>query len=520
MNDLAEKAWNGTLVTYRLIRDHPMRAYGAAGFVAGSGAVVAGGQVAALGSSRPLTSWAGLASTHAVGGDDAHSGTVLLIALVTIVLLWVGLVETVRRQRQPLRRVWAVAGAWALPFVLGPPLMDTSAYSYVAFGRLERLGHDPYRARPTDLGTSSIVSAIDPSTRGDQSSSGPLGTLLQHFAISVSGGRLLGALLVLRVFGVVAAFAIGRGAVRLAAAARASGTTPATALALCLPNPLVLLYVVSSPHLEGITVALLLAAADAARQRAWPRAVVLASLAGSVTATGFVAVPLIVAVHLCAGPGERRRGRRWRVLAQDVSVATATIAATRLAVPDGFGWVRTVRGQFDQHTPFAIADAVGRLISPVVRGASYDDLAAGGTVTAATAALCIVGYLVLTPRARSLDAGIGYALLGLALLAPVLHPWYLMWGVLVFAPTATSVRRTWVLALTAAGCLLTPPGFGTSTSYILTGVGLGVVALVAAAVLTAQDRASRASDSASAGDLPHGGADVGEVDARDHGRGE
>ena len=515
MNDLAEKAWHGTLVAYRAVRDHPMRSFAASGLIVGAVAVAAGGQVAARGSSRPLTSWAGLASTHGVDGGDARPAAVLLVALVVLVALWVGLAGTVQRRRQPLRRVWAVAGVWAVPFVLGPPLMDTSVYSYIALGRIERAGRDPYRARPTDLGTSPVVAAIDPATRGDRSSTGPLGTLVQHFAISVSGGRLFAALLLLRVIGVVAAFAIGRGAVRLAAPSAAPGTTRATALALCAPNPLVLLYVVSSPHLEGVTIALLLSAAVAVRRRRWPRALLLASAAGSVTAIGFVAVPMIVAVHLAS----RRRGRWWQALVRDAAVAAVPIAVTRLAVPDGFGWVRNVRGQFDQHTPFAVADAIGRLVSPVVRGASYDDLAAGGYVTAAAAALCVIGYLVLTPKARGVDAGIGYALLALALLAPVLHPWYVMWGVLMCAPTATGVRRTWVFALTAAGCVLTPPGFGTATSYALTGVGLGVVALVTAVVLRAQERAAASSAaSASAGDLPDGRSDVGEIDAGDHGR--
>ena len=112
--------------------------------------------------------------------------------------------------------------------------------------------------------------------------------------------------------------------------------------------------------------------------------------------------------------------------------------------------------------------------------------------------------------------GSGYALVALALLAPVLHPWYLMWGVLLFAPTATGMRRTWVLALTAAGCVLTPPGFTTTTSYALTGIGLGIVALVTALVLRSQDRGA----SASAGDLADGRSDVGQVDAGAHDRGE
>ena len=188
-------------------------------------------------------------------------------------------------------------------------------------------------------------------------------------------------------------------------------------------------------------------------------------------------------------------GRPWWIgVVRDLTAAAGVVALTRLAVPDGFGWLRTARRQFDQHTPFAIADLVGRAAGAVVRDASYDDLAAGGQLTAAIAALAVLVYLLVTSRHRSLEAGIGYSLLALALLAPVLHPWYLMWGVMVLAPTAVGMRRTWVVALTAAGCVLTPPGFSTSTSYVLSGITLGLIAAATASVLLGQDRRARADE--------------------------
>jgi alpha-1,6-mannosyltransferase len=74
---------------------------------------------------------------------------------------------------------------------------------------------------------------------------------------------------------------------------------------------------------------------------------------------------------------------------------------------------------------------------------------------------------------------VGYSLLALGLLAPVLYPWYLLWGCACLAPTAAGVRRIVVLALCAVGCVLVPPGFSPLTANVLTGVAL-VVALFAA----------------------------------------
>ena len=215
----------------------------------------------------------------------------------------------------------------------------------------------------------------------------------------------------------------------------------------------------------------------------------LGCLAGSVTAQGFVVVPVLIAAHALGsrsrrhhdadndpepdtdrdpgngrGPGNDREpdndrgpgngrglGAGWLV-ARDVVIAAAATGALGLAVPHGFGWLATVSRQFAAHTPFSVAGGISALLAPVVPGASYDDLAIGGRVTAVTAMVCTVAYLVVTSRARPLQVTAGYALLAVGLLGPVLYPWYLLWGLLCLAPVATGTRRDAVLALSAAGC--------------------------------------------------------------------
>jgi hypothetical protein len=110
-----------------------------------------------------------------------------------------------------------------------------------------------------------------------------------------------------------------------------------------------------------------------------------------------------------------------------------------------------------------------------------------------TAMICVVGYLLLTSRQRALERTVGYSLLAVALLAPVLHPWYLLWGTLCIAPTASGARRDTVLILCAAGCVLSPPGFTTVTTDAVTGAGLALVA-VAVALVALQRRARRADE--------------------------
>jgi hypothetical protein len=295
---------------------------------------------------------------------------------------------------------------------------------------------------------------------------------MQHVAVSVSDGSALGAIVALRVAGVVAAILIGQLAAELA------GRRRDRALSLAVLNPLVLLYVVSAAHFDGAMVALLLGALLAAGQRRWLVSIALVCLAGSVSGQAFLVLPAVVAAHWLG----RRTIAWWLLIGRDVLVAIGTTVAAALVVPHGFGWLWTVSNQFSAHTPYSVAGGIGKLLKPVVRGASYDDLAAGARITAITAMVCILVYLVTTVRQRALERTAAYSLLAIGLLAPVLDPWYLLWGTLCLVPAASGSRRLAVLALSAAGCILLPPGFGATTTNVLTGVGLAVVAGAVVAV--------------------------------------
>ncbi|HET8582491.1 MAG TPA: hypothetical protein VFL65_04525, partial [Jatrophihabitans sp.] len=392
MNDLAEKALHGLDAARREVCARPMSSFAALGLALSSVVMVFGARVGAARPTRPLTTWFGLEETHGAGPSDPVPAAIMLAALVALLLTWIAVVELVHRTRQPARRVWWVAAAWAAPFAVGPPLMDTTAYSYAAFGLLQRNGHSPYASGPNRLGDVPVVSAIAPGARGTPSGSGPLGTLVQHLAVSVGAGSALAAVIILRLLAVFVAIAIGRLAADLA------GRRRARALSLVVLNPLVLLYVVSAVHLDGLLVMFVLAAALAAGRRRWVAAVVFAALAGCVSGQGFVALLGVVAAHLLG-----RRGRPvWRLLGQDALAAGVPIGVIGIAASDGFGWLHTITKQFTADTPFSVAGATAKLLGPIVRGASHDDLVDGARITALIAMVCVLGYLTATVRQRGL----------------------------------------------------------------------------------------------------------------------
>lgn len=483
MNDLAEMALHGLDTGRRWVRDHPLLPLALSGLTVSTVVVVAGGRVGAARSTTALSPWLGLQDAHGLEPGDQVPGAVMFVAAIVLVGLWFLAVELVRRRPAIAERgVWGLAVAWGAPFALGPALMDTTGPTYVAYGLLQRAGLDPYLVPPSTLGSAPVVAAIDPSSRGVPSAAGPLGSLLQHAAVSASAGSALGALLVLRGVGVLAAVWIGR------LAADMGGARRAQALSLTVLNPLVLFYVVSSPHLDGVMVALLLAAVTAANQRRWWTSVALAALAGGFVPVGYLAVPMIIAVHLQRPIGPSP----WRRLRGDLVAVAVTVLVTSFLQPNGFGWVRTIDDQFSGSTPYSATGIMAWALARVVPGASYDDVAAGSRITAVVGAAIAVGYLLWTARTRALERTIGYALVALALLAPVVNPWYLLWGAICLAPTALGPRRLWVLGLSAEAALIAPQGFGRTTTHVLTAAVLVAGAAVLGRLLLVHSRREHA----------------------------
>ncbi|PZS19307.1 MAG: hypothetical protein DLM57_04340 [Pseudonocardiales bacterium] len=479
MNDLTRTVWRALLLARDRVRASPAAPLAIVGFAAATLTVVAGGRVGTVKSVIPLTDWMGLLSVQGRRPGDYLPGSLMLTGIVALVVLWIIAVRLHHGGEYPERRVWWIAGAWSAPFVFGPPMLSNDVWTYAAQGLMLRSGFDPYRVGPSALGNVHAVAAVDPSWRSVPSPYGPLATTVQHLAIAISGGSPLGAVIVFRALGVACFIAIGLLAADLA------GPRRAQALTLTILNPLLLLHVVSGAHLEGIMVALLLGAVVAAHQRRWLPAIVLACAAGLVKAPALIAVLAIIVIH-----SDGYRGwPAWRVAARDVVVAALSVVGLTAIVHNGWGWVHALNTPTLGHTALAPASLIGDMYDPVVRAASFDDLAAGGRITAMLAAVCIVVYLTVTARRRALAHTVGYGLLAVGLLGPVLYPWYMLWGVVVLAPTARAERRDWIVFISGYACVLIPPGFNGAISTKLSVLALAIAAGIMAARARARRRA-------------------------------
>jgi len=239
-------------------------------------------------------------------------------------------------------------------------------------------------------------------------------------------------------------------------------------------NPLVLLYVVSAAHLEGLLGALLLGALVAARRENPRLGIVLAGAAGAVKAPALIAVVAIIVWQ------RRRPGHRaWSDTARDSGVALATCAGLTMLVPHGWGWVAALNTPALGYTPAAPSSLIGDLCKVMVPWAPFDDLAMAGRTVALIAAGCIVAYLIATSRRRSLPATVGLGLLAVALLGPVIYPWYALWGVLCLAPIARGRLRELIVLGCAIESVAALPGLPRLTADVLAvglaiGIGLAV----------------------------------------------
>ncbi len=231
---------------------------------------------------------------------------------------------------------------------------------------------------------------------------------------------------------------------------------------------------VSTAHIEGLVAVLLLGALIAASRDRWLVSVVLVCLAAGFTPIVIVVLPAVLFAHAWSN----RPNVPWAKLALDLVGAALVLAACALSVPDGMGWARNISEINHERTPFAPSALLGDLLNLIVRPASSDDLAAGARIAMGFASACIVLYLVLTVPRRPLDRTVGFALLAVGLLAPVLYPWFLLPGVLVLAPAATGRRRDWVITLSCGACVLTPVGFSSAVGVNMTRVALGAIAVV------------------------------------------
>jgi alpha-1,6-mannosyltransferase len=350
---------------------------------------------------------------------------------------------------------------WGAPLLLAPPMFSRDVYAYVGQAALVVEGIDPYTNGPATL-SGPLVDGIDEVWRETPSPYGPLWLALAGLVVRVTGESLLPALIGMRLLALLGLVLVGWALLRLAGP---------RALWLGLANPLVLLHLVAGAHNEALMVGLLLAGFAVT---SLPLAAVL------VTAGALVKLPAVAALGflVLAAP------RRLRAAAV-VGVAVAATAAAVTALSGlGWGWLGTLDAGRARLSLFSVTTGLGVLLPG--GDAVLDLVLLLGMVAGAGIAAWL---LWRTPSLGPVRAA-GCALLAVALLLPVVQPWYVLWGVLPLAAVAGARSAAALGALCLVLVILVWPSGRSVIRPPLYGVPTLLAVAAAAAVWRSGDPAA------------------------------
>lgn len=407
------------------------------------------------------------------------------LGLAVLGMAWLHLGRSLRRGEDgtDTRRLLRVAALWAAPLVVCVPLFSRDLYAYAAQAQIAHAGLDPYSVGPVSL-PGPFLDEISGMWVDTPAPYGPLWLGLGRAVATVAGDRVVTTVLAMRLLAVLGVVLTAWFLPRLA---RAAGGDPRTAVWLGIANPLTLVHFVAGGHndalMVGLTVAGLAIAIDATDTRWVAAGVALCAAAVLVKA------PAVVAIAFLGWVWARHLTGRWalvRACACTAGVALGTLAVITGATGLGFGWVNQLNAPGAVITWVSIPTGLGLLASiplgisdiitsenPVIAG-----FRTGGQV--ATAATLFWLWLRAGRTRTGWVAGTGLALLALVFLGPVVQPWYVLWGLTVYAATRVSPR---VVLLAAGGSfwlsmMIAPQG---SNLFLETGpvLAMGAAAIVA-----------------------------------------
>ncbi|MCQ4080719.1 polyprenol phosphomannose-dependent alpha 1,6 mannosyltransferase MptB [Streptomyces sp. RB6PN25] len=494
------------------------RLLGAAGAVAlTTGALGAG----ALPAHDPSGLWLWRGPQFAqLGLALAYGGLVLLVGA------WWRLGSLIARgTRVEGRDVLVTLAWWTVPLCVGPPLYSSDVYSYVAQGAMALRGLDVYRYGPAALG-GVLAHNVAHVWRWTPS---PYGPVFMSVAKLVARGA--GTNVIAGVLGMRAAALAGIGLIAWAVRRLAgfTGVAEAGALWLGVLNPLVLIHLVAGVHNDALMIGLMMAG------------FVLTRRDRPVLGTVFVALAMLVkwpaGVGLLFLPALWRTvpGRAGRCL-WVAAVAAATVIVTTALARTGYGWLVTQHAPIAIRTPmsittdfaqpFVVLAKVSGMAGPDETLTVVQELGMGG----ALAVVAVWAWRVLRSAGSGTPSGgggrmargpvprlagrfgerfvrrvpkhapecaadgaprrpahhpeyaLGLSLLALVALAPVVQPWYMLWGLIPIAATGWDRTTGDVLKVASAGLafLVLPSGNGLDpeiVQYALAGIALVAAAL-------------------------------------------
>ena len=347
------------------------------------------------------------------------------------------------------RKAFAAAAGCVAVLVNITPVGSGDAASYAAYGRIAALGHNPYTFLPSQLpgGNHNPYAAIvNPAWRNAPSEYGPVATLEHLFAALIGGPRPWLTIWVLMVLAGVAFLATGYVLMRTAA-------NPARAVLLWAANPILIVELVMSGHLDAFLSLVAIAAIVMARRGTTTRhdliVGILVGVAGSIKVTA-VFVAIAIAIPLI-------HDRAWLRLARTAVVAGIT--AVGLYVASGWGLLSALE-PLRAESKLVISPSVWRLVQVITQASFGSHTEAqvtdvfGFMWPPLTLALAWYLYNRLSPDVPTVVAATCALTFAWVIVVPWSLPWYtsIAWVALALLPRNTLTR--WLTIATGGLALL------------------------------------------------------------------
>lgn len=337
---------------------------------------------------------------------------------------------------------------WSAPLLLAPPIFSRDTYSYYEQGRLMAEGYSPYEQGVAVL-PGWFSDGVDPMWGEVPTPYGPFFLLVERGVYVLTQGNPLIAALLFRLTAVVGIVLL---LIFLPRLARVHDIDPDKALWIGVLNPLIVLHFVAAGHNDALMTGLLVMAFALACEKHPVLAAAALALAASVKPIALLA--LVFLGFIWAG-----QNASWpRILLAWLKTGLATAVVfmlTALVAGVGFGWIAALGTPGEVRTWLSPATAIGMLIGNTTKWLGLTETN-DGPVTVLRIAGLLVGVVLLAvivfkrnDRSPTRNAALAFATV--VVFGPVIHPWYLLWFLPLFAATGLTSRELKItILLTAA----------------------------------------------------------------------
>lgn len=373
-------------------------------------------------------------------------------------------------------QTWTVLAAWSIPLFLTAPMFSKDVYSYVAFGYAASQGLDVYAGGPQDLLHSGVLVDNVPLEWRH--------TPAQYGAGFVALARLIGALtgdhvvLAIASYRLLALVSLVTLAIAVRWLAHRCNMRAATALWLGVLNPLTLFHMVAGVHNEAVMLALTLVGLAVGLEgvrrarsdlKGWSY-LILGAFLISLGAT--IKLPAIAALGFLGMDAARAWWHHWRavplmgVVMSVIFSMTAWLATALSGM--GWSWLHSTGAAAQYPTVLTLSNDVAKAITALTKflglGDHYQSMRSLSIAAGTLVALIFMVWALIRVYQGHLHAvgGFGMSMFVIVLCFPVMHPWYLLWGVVALSAWINDRRyRIPVVVISAIVAIWIMPQGGT-----------------------------------------------------------